>query len=101
MSAIQNNDGILTVTPPSDLAGAEVEALRSELAALAATGVKNISFDLAKVKKIDSLGLAFLIAAANSMSASGSKLVISNASADIAGLLNITRLNTYMDVQAA
>ena len=57
--------------------------------------------DLSRVELIDSVGIGLLIAAHNSLSKTGERLVLENINPDLAGLLRTMRLDKHFVIETA
>ena len=92
-----NGAGIYT--PRRDLVVATVPQAKEEIKALIAGSEGDFAIDFEGVEMIDSKGLGLLIAACNSLSASGRWLKIVHASSDIIELFHTMRLDKHFIIQ--
>ena len=88
-----------TFRPGRDIVVATVDAMKAELKGLIADSTGTLTVDLSGVEMIDSKGLGLLIAASNSLGASGRKLRIVGAIGDIVELFRIMRLDRHFIVE--
>lgn len=89
------------VRPGADIVASMTDDLRKQLIEMVDKGVKQLELDLSDVEMVDSVGLGVIIAAHNSLNASGGKLTVTNVSEDIYRLFKTMRLNQHFDVQQA
>lgn len=84
--------------PKGDIVASMVEVARIEIKKLIASSSDDITFDFTNVEMIDSKGLGLIIAAYNTLGASGRKLHISGAIPEIVELFKVLRLDRHFDV---
>jgi anti-sigma B factor antagonist len=78
--------------------GPEASALRDTVAAVTATGAKNLIFNLAQVDYIDSTGLGALVVCATSLRRAGGSVKLLNLNRRNIELLIMTKLATVFDL---
>ena len=86
----KDQQGFVKLT--GDLTATGVPELQCGLKEALDGGVRELVFDLASTAMLDSSGIGLLIAASNSLSRSGGKVRVTNASQDILHLLQSMRL---------
>lgn len=91
--------GAAVYAPRRDLVAAIAAEAKDELKALVAGSEGDFTIDLEGVEMVDSKGLGLLIAACNSLSASGRWLKIAHASTDIIELFHTMRLDKHFIIQ--
>lgn len=101
MADVQSNADEIVVSAVQDLSVEAAASLRSALAPLMKPEIQKITVDLSGVSKIDSSGLALLIAMANTVSGQGGVLVLDKANPELVDLFKVTRLDQKMAVTAA
>jgi anti-anti-sigma factor len=87
--------------PDRDIVASGAEELKKKLLVLVKRGVKELTIDLSGVQMMDSIGLGVVIAAHHSMSSTGGKLKVSNASEDIFQLFRTMRLDQHFEIDCA
>lgn len=97
---IDQNDQQCSVKMTGDLTAVLVAGLQADLKEKLSKGVREVDFDLASTVMLDSSGIGLLIAAANSLSPHGGKVMVTNVSADIFRLLQSMRLTARLNVSA-
>ncbi|MGV1098863.1 STAS domain-containing protein [Thiovibrio sp. JS02] len=94
-----NREGELDLVRISgNIVASNAGALKAQLAALLQNGAVQLRLDLAGVKLIDSMGLAVLIAAHNSLRKTGKRLEVSNVCQDVRKLLAAMRLDHHFEI---
>lgn len=100
MSEIKRTGDRATVSPGRDLVASMVQEFKKELRSLLEEKPAEIAVDLTGVDMIDSVGLGVLIATHNSISKVGGKLMVTNASENVYGLLKTMRLDKHFGVMS-
>jgi anti-anti-sigma factor len=100
MSTINYQGENAVISPENDIVASMAQPFREKLKEIVDHGVKELIVDLAQVEMIDSIGMGLLIATHNSLTKSGGKLSLINASADIFGLLRTMRLDKHFLISA-
>ena len=77
-----------------------VPELQADLKEMMNKGAREVVFDLTNTAMLDSSGMGLLIAAANSLAASGGKVRVTNVCPDIFRLLQSMRLTARLNVSA-
>jgi stage II sporulation protein AA (anti-sigma F factor antagonist) len=95
---IDHKDTQGSVQLTGDLTAIMVPDLQAGLKQLLQKGARNLVFDLANAKMLDSSGMGLLIAAANSLAQMGGKVRVTNVSPDIFRLLQSMRLTLRLNV---
>jgi len=95
---IEQTDQQGSVKLMGDLTASLVPELQARLKELLNHGAKELAFDLASTKMLDSSGMGLLIAAANSVATNGGKVRVTNVSPDIFRLLQSMRLVARLNV---
>ncbi len=91
--------GRIVVKPAADIVAATVTELRAVLrSALDDSGINLLVIDLEQTQMVDSMGIGLLISAFNSISKSGGRLEIVNASADILSLFKTMRMHQHFRI---
>ncbi len=90
-------DGAI-LRPGADVVAESQSTLRSDMRDLVASGVKNLTVDLADVRMIDSSGLGLLIAAHNSLRKSGGQLSLIHATHDLLELFRTMRMDQHFSI---
>ena len=101
MGEIKRQGDRAIVKPEQDIVSSMVGEFRKELKSLLDEEPGEVVFDLEGVTMIDSVGLGALIATYNSLSKTGGKMKVVNASADLCGLFKTTRLDKHFEVKGA
>jgi anti-anti-sigma factor len=83
-----------------DLTAVLVPDLQAGLKEMLNMGAREVVFDLASTKMLDSSGMGLLIAAANSLAPNGGKVWVTNVCPDIFRLLKSMRLTARLNVSA-
>lgn len=86
------------VFPAGDVVAACIPELRSTLRETLAKGARQMTIDFTRVEMVDSTGIGLLISAHNSMSKSGGKLAVINASGEILELFHSMRIHQHFPV---
>jgi serine/threonine-protein kinase RsbW len=97
---IEQKDQQGSVKLTGDLTAVLVPDLQAGLKDLLNQGARELVFDLAAAKMLDSSGIGLLIASANSLDPCGGKVRVTNVSPDIFRLLQSMRLTTRLNVSA-
>lgn len=92
-----NGTGIYA--PRGDLVVAMVPEAKAQLKALIVDSEGDFTVDLVGVEMIDSKGLGLLIAACNSLSAEGRRLLVVHANPDIVELFHTMRLDRHFSIR--
>jgi anti-anti-sigma factor len=96
--AIELSDQRGTVTLTGDLTAILIPDLQASLKDMLNKGVRELAFDLANAKMLDSSGMGLLIAAANSLARVGGSIRVTNVCPDIFRLLQSMRLTGRLNV---
>ena len=88
----------VTLKPACDIVASMAKEFREELISKVTEGVQELVIDLEGVEMIDSVGLGLFIAAHNSLSRLGGKLIVCNVSDDICKLFKTMRLDQHFTV---
>jgi anti-anti-sigma factor len=89
------------IKPGKDVVASMAEEFKQSLLDEIKNGIKELVIDLTGVEVVDSVGLGVMIATHNSLSKSGGKLKVVNASEDICRLFQTMRLDQHFEIQAA
>jgi anti-anti-sigma factor len=84
-----------------DLTAVLIPELQTSLKDMLNKGVRELAFDLAGAKMLDSSGMGLLIAAANSLARCGGSLRVTNVCPDIYRLLQSMRLTGRLNVSGS
>lgn len=95
---IEQNDQQGSVKLTGDLTAVTVPDLQAGLKDLLNKGTRDLEFDLATTRMLDSSGIGLLIASANSLVANGGTVRVTNVSPDIFRLLQSMRLTSRLNV---
>jgi anti-anti-sigma factor len=87
-----------TVAIDGDLTASTVAHWRTVVADLANGGARQVVFDLAASRVVDSSGIGLLLAAHNSMRRGGGQIAVANASPDVVALFRAMRLDKHFAV---
>jgi anti-anti-sigma factor len=90
--------GEATYVPGRDVVASAVDAVKAEIKQALEGSAGVFTIDLGGVEMVDSRGLGLLIATANSLNGSQRRLRIIHASADIAELMRMMRLDRHMEI---
>ncbi len=82
-----------------DIDASTVGQLYEELAALAREGVCHVSLNVAELTFMDSTGLSLLVSEHKRMESMGGELIIFSPSHELRRLLQITALDTYLNIR--
>jgi len=96
---IDRRDQSCVITLQTDLTAALVASLQAAVRQALSEDVKQVDVDLDKATMLDSSGIGFLIAMANTLSRSGGHISVVNVSKDIRNLLHSMRLTARLDVR--
>ena len=89
------------IKPGKDVVASMAEEFKKNLLDLIKNGIKELVIDLSGVEVVDSVGLGVMIATHNTLSKSGGKLKVINASEDICRLFQTMRLDQHFEIQTA
>ena len=89
------------IKPGKDVVASMAEEFKKNLLDLIKNGIKELAIDLSGVEVVDSVGLGVMIATHNTLSKSGGKLKVINASEDICRLFQTMRLDQHFEIQTA
>ena len=81
-----------------DLVASGVSELKPKMKSLIDEGVKELTLNLSDVEIVDSIGIGLLVAAHNSLSKEGGRLVINKASDDIKALFRSMKLEQHFSI---
>jgi anti-anti-sigma factor len=95
---IEMNDQKGSVVLTGDLTAVLVPDMQASLKDMLSKGVREVWFDLASTKMLDSSGMGLLIAAANSLSRCGGSIRVTNVCPEIFRLLQSMRLTGRLNV---
>ena len=95
---INQQEDRVVIQPVADITAAGALELRSTLKTLINGGVMYITFDLSRVRMIDSSGIGVLVAAQNSLSRLQGKVALINVSPDLMQLFRSFRLDRHFDI---
>lgn len=88
------------LTPEADIVASTVDLLREKLLEAVSSGAASVTVDMAAVKVVDSMGIAVLIAANNSLKAKNGRLCLANLDEEIASLFRLMRLDQHIEMLA-
>ena len=89
------------IKPGKDVVASMAEEFKKNLLDLIKNGIKELVIDLSGVEVVDSVGLGVMIATHNTLSKSGGKLKVINASEDICRLFQTMRLDQHFEIQTS
>jgi len=95
MSEVMQDGDKIIVKQKCDIVASRVEELKTVLKQAVDNEPIGLIIDLTEVEMIDSMGIGLLIATHNSLQKKGGELELTNASADIAKLLQNMRLDKH------
>ena len=97
----QHPDGstVVVFTGPITL-GSSLSLVDSQVRSLISSGARLIVFDLSGVESVDSAGLGMLIYAYGSLAAKGGKLRLCGVAPRVQSLLELTKMNTLLAIDA-
>ena len=95
---IRRESDCATVVPTGDVVASSVRELRPAMRDLVRSGVHEMVFDLSQTQMIDSTGIGLLLSAYNSISKTGGKISVVQASAEILDLLRTMRIHQHFSV---
>ncbi len=98
MSDITKNGDKVIVNPGQDIVASFAAELKGEMKQALDDGAVEIAVDLTGVEMMDSMGIAVLIAAHNSLQKNGGQLELVNVSTDILNLLTNMRLHKHFKI---
>ncbi len=95
---IRREGDCATVIPAGDVVASSVAELRPAMRELVSAGVREMIFDLANARMLDSMGLGLLLSAHNSLARGGGKFSVSGASEEVIALLRAMRVHQHFPV---
>lgn len=98
MAQLINENGAATVLPEGDIVASTVPLVREKLLEAVSSGAEVVALDLGGIRVVDSMGIALIIAANNSLAAKNTKLRLNNVDQEIFSLLKLMRLDQHMDI---
>lgn len=101
MALLLKEGDIARIVPEGDIVASSVPEVREKLKEAIDAGFNQITVELGGVKMIDSMGIALLIAARNSLEARNGRLKLLNVDAEIYSLMKLMRLDQHMEIVAA
>jgi len=87
------------IKPGQDISAAWADSLKQTLSKASAEGTKDLTLDFAGVKTVDSIGLAVIIAACNTLKNAGGKLTLINVPDEFFNLFRTMRMDQYVELQ--
>jgi anti-sigma B factor antagonist len=90
----------VVVTIERDLVASNAQVLRRDILPRIWEGTRHVDMDFSRVRMIDSIGIASLIAVYNRLRKMGGTLRLFNVSAEVFHLLHALRLDRHIDVKA-
>lgn len=87
--------------PQGDIVATTVDPLKAALQEAVRSGAASVVVEFTSINMIDSMGIALLIAANNSLAARSSRLRLANVNGEIMSLMKLMRLDAHMDISAA
>jgi anti-anti-sigma factor len=96
--AVSNEPGAAVLQPEGDLVAARLPVLRTALREMVASGIRQLTLDLAATQMVDSAGIGLLISAHNSLKKAGGALTVIHASGDILSLLRTMRMHQHFNI---
>lgn len=101
MAQLTDVNGTATVIPEGDIVASTVPVVREKLLEAVSSGAESVALDLGGIKVVDSMGIALIIAANNSLAARNGKLRLENVDQEIYSLMVLMRLDQHMDIRSA
>ncbi|NQU63970.1 MAG: STAS domain-containing protein [SAR324 cluster bacterium] len=98
MSKITKDGNKVIVKPGKDMVASVVKEMKGKMKKALEDGAVEMAVDLSGVEMMDSMGIAVLIAAHNSLKKNGGQLELINASTDISNLLTNMRLHKHFKI---
>lgn len=95
---VTRDEETVTVAVEGDLVASAVPAMREQLKALVADGVREVVCDLGQADLVDSSGIGLLVATHNSLLRNGGKLSLVRVSDDLMTLFRSMRLDRHFAV---
>jgi anti-anti-sigma factor len=89
---------VIYITPCRDLVADEAQTMRRELLSCTWKDRETLVLDLARVKRIDAIGLGAIIAAYNWIRKGEGELIIENASRDVKDLFRLMNLDRHFKI---
>jgi anti-anti-sigma factor len=89
------------VAAGGDLVAARLPELRTKLREMVASGVRDLTLDLAGAQMVDSAGIGLLISAHNSLKKAGGGLTVIHASKDVMELFRTMRIHQHFTVSGS
>lgn len=88
----------MVIQPAADVVAATVPGLRMALRDALGKGARLLVVDLTNTEMVDSVGIGLLISAHNSISKTGGRLEVVNASGEILALFKTMRMHQHFNV---
>jgi serine/threonine-protein kinase RsbW len=98
---ITRDGSTVKVAPVDRIVSSNVGEMRTKVKSILTEGCSIVVMDLKDVAVVDSTGIGLLIAIHNSLSKTGGKLTVINASKDIFELFKAMRLEQHFSIQGA
>ena len=89
------------IVPGAEIVATSLEEVKGRLLEALALKPAVVTVEMGQTRMIDSMGIALLIAANNSLAAINGRLKLVNVGADIYSLMKMMRLDQHMDISAA
>jgi anti-anti-sigma factor len=89
---------VIYIAPCRDLVDDEAQTMHRELLSYTLKGSETLVMDLARVQRIDSIGLETIIAAYNWIRKGEGELIIENASRDVKDLFRLMKLDWHFKI---
>ena len=99
MAKAKKNPSKKVIKPGQDISAAWADNLKQTLSKTSEEGIKDLTLDFAEVKTVDSIGLAVIIAAHNTLKNTGGKLTLINVSDEFFNLFRTMRMDQYVELQ--
>jgi anti-anti-sigma factor len=99
MTESENKANTKVIEPGKNLIASQADDFRKKLLKTIEEDIQELIIDFAKVEEVDSVGMALIIAAHNSLKNSGRVLRLKNVSEENYKLFNITRLDQQFEVK--
>jgi anti-anti-sigma factor len=96
--AIEQENEESSVKLAGDFTAVMIPSLQASLKEMLEKGTRDLAFDLASTQMLDSSGIGLLIAAANTLTARGGRISVTNVCPDIFRLLQNMRLTLRLNV---
>lgn len=101
MASLSVEGDTVYLDPQGDIVATTVDSLRILLQEAVRSGAGSVVVEFSTISMIDSMGIALLIAANNSLASRNLKLKLANVSGEIMSLMKLMRLDAHMDISAA